>query len=101
MSRYNISTGEYDGWDSAVNSSIGRTVDSVLNGATVAGQGSPLERRLFSELTDVYERFGFTYDEAREVCYVLNSYFLRRAEGRQSYICRGILVGCYELALSI
>jgi hypothetical protein len=73
--RYNISTGEYDGWDSAVNSSIGRTVDSVLNGATVAGQGSPLERRLFSELTDVYERFGFTYDEAREVCYVLNSYF--------------------------
>ena len=75
MSRYNISTAEYDGWDSAVNSSIGRTVDGVLNGATVAGQGSPLERRLFSELTDVYERFGFTYDEAREVCYVLNSYF--------------------------
>ncbi|CAI8031608.1 Protein DD3-3 [Geodia barretti] len=68
--RYNISTGEYDGWDSAVNSSIGRTVDSVLNGATVAGQGSPLERRLFSELTDVYERFGFTYDEARERGYV-------------------------------
>ena len=83
MSRYNISTAEYDGWDSAVNSSIGRTVDGVLNGATVAGQGSPLERRLFSELTDVYERFGFSSDKAREVC------MSRRVEGRQSYYLPG------------
>jgi hypothetical protein len=69
--RYNISTAEYNGWDSAVNSSIGRLRDiRVLDGATVAGEDPPLNPKVISELTDVYERFGFSSDEARERGYV-------------------------------
>lgn len=61
--RYNISTAEYDGWDSSVNSSIITESTAVFNG------GPQLNRRTFSQLSDVYEQFGFTKQEAIEVRY--------------------------------
>lgn len=61
--RYNISTAEYDGWDSAVNSSITTENAQVFNG------DPQLRRRTFSQLSDVYEQFGFTKEEATKVGY--------------------------------
>lgn len=66
VSRYNISTAEYDGWSGAVNSSISRIRESVLDGGN--NNEVELNRRIISELPDVYERFGFTFDQAKEVC---------------------------------
>ena len=60
--RYNISTAEYDGWDSAVNSSIQTERAPVFNGEAQQG-------RSFSQLSDVYERFGFSKQQATEVGY--------------------------------
>ena len=58
--RYNISTGDYDAWDGATNSSIRR----LRNIDVFDGQGTA--RRAISEL-DVYSQFGFSQQEAREV----------------------------------
>ena len=64
--RYNISTAEYDGWDGAINSNVSQVRAQVLDGATQDGDAD-LRGRTISNLTDVYEQFGFTFDEATEV----------------------------------
>lgn len=67
LCRYNISTAEYDGWDSAVNSSIARLSNiDVLDGATNGGEAD-INGEVISELSDVYTQFGFETEEAREV----------------------------------
>lgn len=62
--RYNISTAEYDGWDSAVNSGITKE-----NNVLVFDGDDALKRRTISQLSDVYARFGFSKQEALEVRY--------------------------------
>ena len=61
--RYNISTAEYDGWDSSVNADIERVNAEVLD-----GPNDDVRTRVVSELEDVYEQFGFTVEVARQVC---------------------------------
>lgn len=65
--RYNISTAEYDGWSGSVNSSIARVNNvRVLDGDTENGNPT-VRRKAVSELSDVYEQFGFSSKEAAEV----------------------------------
>ena len=92
VSRYNISTAEYDGWDSAVNSSIARLRNiRVLDGDTENGEAT-LNPETISELSDVYERFGFSTEEAREVHESNFSYstikcFIGALQGTSSTAC--------------
>ena len=60
--RYNISTGEYDGWDSSINSSISRTSALVFNEAS----NKVNSRQTISPL-DVYSQFGFNFTTAKAV----------------------------------
>ena len=62
--RYNISTGEYNGWDSSVNSSIVRRRVDVFNDNT----NNVNNRRVISDL-DVYSQFDFNTTQARAVGY--------------------------------
>ena len=62
--RYNISTGDYDGWNSSVNSDVIKENIRVL-GADNQGQLN-MNRRQVSTL-DVYSKFGFNKTYAEEV----------------------------------
>ncbi len=62
--RYNISTGEYDGWSGSVNSDIVKENVDVL-GANNEGQLN-MNSRQVSKL-DVYSKFGFNETYARKV----------------------------------
>jgi hypothetical protein len=65
--RYNISTAEYDGWDSSINSSILRRSHMVFNEAT----NQVNDRETISEL-DVYSQFGFNFTTAKARGYVFH-----------------------------
>ena len=60
--RYNISTGDYDAWDGATNSSLERRTNvRVFNGDT-----NNFVREEVSDL-DVYSQYGFSREEALQV----------------------------------
>ena len=62
--RYNISTGEYDGWNSSVNFNVSQLNTRVL---TANNNGDlNLRNRRISTL-DVYSKFGFNTSESRLV----------------------------------
>ena len=61
--RYNISTGEFDGFNSSVNSSIKRVTATVFNAET----NTVTLNKQISEL-DVYSKFGFDFESAKQVC---------------------------------
>ena len=76
--RYNISTGEYDGWNSSINSNISRlTNQRVYDPNTNSGTRSVA----ISEL-DVYTQFGMNFTTAKNVTsYILTQYVI------SSFLC--------------
>ena len=65
LSRYNISTGEYDGWNPSINSSIRRLNNQrVYNPSSSSNSGT--RSRTISEL-DVYTQFGMNFTTAKNV----------------------------------
>ena len=63
--RYNISTLEYEAWDSGVNSSLQRVREDVFDGVNNDGEDD-INREQISEL-DVWSRFNFNFMEAAAV----------------------------------
>lgn len=66
--RYNISTLEYEAWDSGVNSSLQRVREDVFDGVNNDGEDD-INREQISEL-DVWSRFNFNFMEAAARGYV-------------------------------
>ena len=66
--RYNITSGEYDGFNSSINSSIMKVQEKIFNPQT---NTVSLTKRI-SQL-DVYSKFGFNYEEAKSVSFQCKS----------------------------
>ena len=60
--RYNISSGEYNGFDSFINSDIGTEQAKIFNPQT---NTVTLNKKIST--LDVYSKFGFDYNSAKEV----------------------------------